>query len=178
VVGCWRGYLSGARCRLVYGPTDATATHFSKIQVGLIFLVPDHPGSPGKGPLNGCVCVCVCVCVSTSAHRKDCLFFDCDPIVVGYMSPKCCLRGRIWTHLRHGSLGQCAPRSVPLMLTRPQVSRQATNPRATATCCHSTASARQRTPDESIFTKLSSTRNLFNNGEQSLNCYSVTGNHG
>ena len=26
-VGCWRGYLSGARCRLAYGPSDATATH-------------------------------------------------------------------------------------------------------------------------------------------------------
>ena len=27
VVGCWRGYLSGMRCRLAYGPADATATH-------------------------------------------------------------------------------------------------------------------------------------------------------
>ena len=27
VVRCWRGYLSGVRCRLVYGPADATATH-------------------------------------------------------------------------------------------------------------------------------------------------------
>jgi len=27
VVGCWRGYLSGARCRLACGPADATATH-------------------------------------------------------------------------------------------------------------------------------------------------------
>ena len=27
VVGCWRGYLSGAQCRLAYGPVDATATH-------------------------------------------------------------------------------------------------------------------------------------------------------
>ena len=27
VVGCWCGYLSGARCRLAYGPADATATH-------------------------------------------------------------------------------------------------------------------------------------------------------
>ena len=25
--GVLRGYLSGARCRLVYGPADATATH-------------------------------------------------------------------------------------------------------------------------------------------------------
>ena len=27
VVGCWHGYLSGARCRLAYGPADATATN-------------------------------------------------------------------------------------------------------------------------------------------------------
>ena len=27
VVGCRHGYLSGARCRLAYGPADATATH-------------------------------------------------------------------------------------------------------------------------------------------------------
>jgi len=32
VVGCWRGYLSGARCRLAYGPTDATATHCLLLQ--------------------------------------------------------------------------------------------------------------------------------------------------
>jgi len=27
VAGYWHGYLSGARCRLAYGPADATATH-------------------------------------------------------------------------------------------------------------------------------------------------------
>jgi len=27
VVGCRCGYLSGARCRFVYGAADATATH-------------------------------------------------------------------------------------------------------------------------------------------------------
>ena len=27
VVGCWRCYLSGVRCRLAYGSADATATH-------------------------------------------------------------------------------------------------------------------------------------------------------
>ena len=27
VVGCWCGCLSGARCRLAYGPADATGTH-------------------------------------------------------------------------------------------------------------------------------------------------------
>jgi len=61
VVGCWHGYLSVARCRLAYGPADATAqpltvSCFSKIQIGftslvgywLTWVVPD------KGPLNVC----------------------------------------------------------------------------------------------------------------------------
>ena len=43
-------------------PVPLTVSCFSKIQIGFIFLVPAHLGSPGKGPLNGCVCVCVCVC--------------------------------------------------------------------------------------------------------------------
>jgi len=30
--GCWRGYLSGAMCRLAYGPADATATHCLLLQ--------------------------------------------------------------------------------------------------------------------------------------------------
>jgi len=32
VVGCWCGYLSEARCRLAYGPADATATHCLLLQ--------------------------------------------------------------------------------------------------------------------------------------------------
>jgi len=32
VVGYWRGYLSGARCRLAYGSADATATHCLLLQ--------------------------------------------------------------------------------------------------------------------------------------------------
>jgi len=44
-------------------PLPLTVLSFSKIQIGFTFLVPAHLGSPGKGPLNGCVCVCVCVCV-------------------------------------------------------------------------------------------------------------------
>ena len=28
----WRGYLSGARCRLAYGPADATASHCLLLQ--------------------------------------------------------------------------------------------------------------------------------------------------
>ena len=32
VVGCWHGYLSEVRCRLAYGPADATATHCLLLQ--------------------------------------------------------------------------------------------------------------------------------------------------
>ena len=32
VVGYWRGCLSEARCRLAYGPADATATHCLLLQ--------------------------------------------------------------------------------------------------------------------------------------------------
>jgi len=43
-------WLSGARCRLAYGPAAATAivSCFSKIQIGFTFLVPAHPGSPSR----------------------------------------------------------------------------------------------------------------------------------
>ena len=40
-------------------PLPLTVSFFSKIQIGFTFLVPAHLGSPGKGPLNGCVCVCL-----------------------------------------------------------------------------------------------------------------------
>ena len=70
VVGCWRGYLSGARCRLAYGPADATATHclcFSKVQIGSTFLVLAHPGSPGQRAVKR---VCVCVLHSGVSHNQ------------------------------------------------------------------------------------------------------------
>jgi len=39
-------------------PLPLTVSCFNKIQSGFTFLVPAHPGSPGKGPLNGCVLSC------------------------------------------------------------------------------------------------------------------------
>ena len=65
VVRCWRGYQSGARCRLENMhmaqrlPLPLTVSCFSKIQIGFTFLVPAHLVVPEKGPLNGCVCVCI-----------------------------------------------------------------------------------------------------------------------
>jgi len=62
VVGCWHGYLSGARYKLVYGPADATATHCLLLHLNpdwLCLLVPAHLGSPRQRAIKR-VCVCVC----------------------------------------------------------------------------------------------------------------------
>ena len=39
-------------------PLPPSVSSFSKIQIGFTFLVLADPGSPRKGPLNGCVYVC------------------------------------------------------------------------------------------------------------------------
>ena len=41
-------------------PLPPTVSCSSKIQIGFTFLVPAHPGSPGKRAVKR-VCVCVCV---------------------------------------------------------------------------------------------------------------------
>ena len=40
-------------------PLPLTVSCFSKIRIGFTFLVPAHPGSPGKRAIKR-VCVCVC----------------------------------------------------------------------------------------------------------------------
>ena len=40
-------------------PLPLTVSCFSKIQIGFTFLVPAHPGSPGKKAVKR-VCVCAC----------------------------------------------------------------------------------------------------------------------
>ena len=50
-------------------PLPLTESCFSKIQIGFTFLVPAHPGGPGKTAVKRArarVCVCVCVCHSLS----------------------------------------------------------------------------------------------------------------
>jgi len=43
-------------------PLPLTVSCSSKIQIGFIFLVPAHLGSPRQRAVK-LVCVCVCVCV-------------------------------------------------------------------------------------------------------------------
>ena len=47
LVGCWRGYLSGVRCRLAYGPADATATHCLLLHKNPDWCYLSGTGSPG-----------------------------------------------------------------------------------------------------------------------------------
>jgi len=50
-------------------PLPLTVSCFSKIQIGSTFLVPAHPGSPGKRAVKR---VCVCVCLSLGVvHTGD-----------------------------------------------------------------------------------------------------------
>ena len=52
-------------------PLPLTVSCFSKIQIDFTFLVPAYPGSPGKGPLNGCVCVCILLVTVACSRQRD-----------------------------------------------------------------------------------------------------------
>ena len=73
--GCWYGYLSGAKCRLTYGPADATATHClfasvkSRLVLPLWYWLTRVPGSPGKIAVKW-VCVCVRACVRVCSYSS------------------------------------------------------------------------------------------------------------
>ena len=51
-------------------PLPLTISCSSKIQIGFTFLVPAHPGSPGKRAIKRCVCVCYFV-YRDSANNTD-----------------------------------------------------------------------------------------------------------
>jgi len=76
-VGCWRGYVSGARCRFAYSTPDTTATHcllLREIQIGFGFW----PTVLLVVPLARCVVcrlsVCdVLYCGKTIRLAKKCL---------------------------------------------------------------------------------------------------------
>jgi len=54
-------------------PLPLTVSCYSKIQIGFTFLVPAHPGSPGKRAVKR-VCVYVCVkCLNWTKTLKGCL---------------------------------------------------------------------------------------------------------
>ena len=74
-------------------PLPLTVSCLSKIQIGFVFLLPAHPGSPGKRAVKR-VCVCVCVCVvlcfaselSRFSNGVKCLHSVCDWWQLGLVS--------------------------------------------------------------------------------------------
>ena len=75
-MGCWRGYLSGARCRLAYVPADTTATHSLasvKSRLVLPFWYRLTWVVLKKGPLYGCVKWARVTCKLTAKNRDQLL---------------------------------------------------------------------------------------------------------
>jgi len=65
-VGCWHGYLSGARCRLSCDPADATATHCLS-----------GTSAPGVVPERAVKCVYIVECF----EEARCSAFDTVSLV-------------------------------------------------------------------------------------------------
>ena len=65
VVGCWHGYLSGARCRFAYGPADTIAslslTPGNPDWFWLYLSGTSSPGSLGQNPESRNMVVAVVV---------------------------------------------------------------------------------------------------------------------
>ena len=67
-------------------PLSLTVSCFIKIQIGFTFLVPAYPGSPGNGPLNGCVCVRACVRARARVCVCVCLSLKCGGVSVDHLA--------------------------------------------------------------------------------------------
>jgi len=73
-------------------PLPLTVSYFSKIQIGFAFLVPAHPGSPGKRAVKW-VCVCVIFVVPLNRNISTVLLMWCDvmlSIIIGPDVPMYC----------------------------------------------------------------------------------------
>jgi len=61
VVGCWRGFVSGSRCRFAYGPADATAT-LAPVNSDWFYLSgASSPGYSRTESKRAVKWLCVCV---------------------------------------------------------------------------------------------------------------------
>ena len=83
-------------------PLPLTVSCLSKIQICFTFLVLAHLGSPGKGPLNGCVCVLNgCAWHTTSVQRIVIYYFYCSQWVVWCVGCKSQLLWPLGTAMCH-----------------------------------------------------------------------------
>ena len=63
-------------------PLPLTVCCFSKIQISFTFLVPAHPGSPGKRAVKW-VCMCMCIYGRDKRQANDGMQFT-----IGYSTVK------------------------------------------------------------------------------------------
>ena len=66
-------------------PLPLTVSCFTKIQIGVTFLVPAHPGSPGKRAVKR---LCACVCCMHLIHATYCYincYTHCTFVSVGIL---------------------------------------------------------------------------------------------
>jgi len=75
-VGWWLGYLSGARCRFAYGPTDAIATCSNESRLVIPFWYQLTRVVLDNGPLNECCCCCLLYLCPHVVWNGDILFFN------------------------------------------------------------------------------------------------------
>ena len=90
-------------------PLPLTISCFSKIQIGFTFLVPAHPGSPGKRAVKN-VCVCVCVSGTKNFHLVSTMH---SAGIVAHLSQVC-------DDVRPGTVGLRSA-AVPINRERPVV---------------------------------------------------------
>jgi len=65
----WLSVWSEVQTCIYAADATAAVSCFSKIQIGFTFLVPAHPGSPGKRAVKR-VCVCVCPVKGQILHQR------------------------------------------------------------------------------------------------------------
>jgi len=105
-------------------PLPLTDSCCSKIQIGFAFLVPAHPGSPGKRAIKRvCVCLCVFIYTHTFTHTFN------SPLsrttrVSRYRKDKTNLdfaeaRDSEWQWHQLGILCKSAPRSIQIATPEP-----------------------------------------------------------
>jgi len=70
-------------------PLPLTVSCVSKIQTGFIFLVPAHPGSPGKRAVRWCMLLYFCYGPNTSAIRAR---FEYDSSTIRLRDATRCVR--------------------------------------------------------------------------------------
>jgi len=112
---------------------------FSKIQIGFAFLVPAHPGNPGKRAVKR-VCVCVCVHISVLFHGGTHFFIgsrlaphhgdhesrsaQCTPLLASFTCDVRATPVQRWRMRREHVLSRVLPSATETAVTQTALSKR------------------------------------------------------